>query len=91
MSECVSEDVEEVNEAVKDDEGAKLEEDPSKGEDRVAGDEVEGLKRDGEVGEGDEEVTRFLALEDVVEGPEGLDFFVCADAMREGEGRRQHV
>ena len=67
-----------------------MEEYPSKGEDG-AGDEVEELERDGEVGEKDEEVARFLAFEDVVEGPEGLGFFVCADAVREGEGRRRHV
>ena len=44
---CVHEDVEEVSEAAEDDEGAELEEDPSKGEDRGAGDKVEELERDG--------------------------------------------
>ncbi|KAJ8644283.1 hypothetical protein MRB53_006031 [Persea americana] len=79
---CVGEDVKDVSEAAENDEGAELEEDPSKGEDGGAGDKVEELKRDGEVGKGDEEVARFLALEDVVEGLEGLGFFVYADATR---------
>ncbi|KAJ8641726.1 hypothetical protein MRB53_018420 [Persea americana] len=45
---CLGEDVEEVSEAAEDDEGTELEEDPSKGEDGGAGDEVEKLERDGE-------------------------------------------
>ncbi|KAJ8635527.1 hypothetical protein MRB53_009794 [Persea americana] len=88
---CLGKDIEEVSEAVKDNEDVELEEDPSKWEDGGAGDEVEELERDGEVGEGDEEVTRFLALEDVVESPVSLGFFVCADAARVGEGQRRHV
>ncbi|KAJ8618812.1 hypothetical protein MRB53_014998 [Persea americana] len=87
---CIGEDVEEVSEAVEEDDGAKLEEDPSKGETRGARDEVEELERD-EISEEDEEVVRFLALEDVSEGPKGFGFFVCADIVREGEGRRRHV
>ncbi|KAJ8619915.1 hypothetical protein MRB53_028444 [Persea americana] len=82
---CACEDVDEVSEAAEDDESAELEEDPSKGEDGGVGDEVEELERDGEVGKEDE------ALDDVVEGSKGLSFFVCADAAREGEGRRRHV
>ncbi|KAJ8637641.1 hypothetical protein MRB53_011908 [Persea americana] len=80
------EDVEEVSETTEDDEGTELEEDPSKGEDGGVGAEVEELETDGEVGEGDKEVTPFLALEDVVKSLEGLSFFICADAAREGEG-----
>ncbi|KAJ8637444.1 hypothetical protein MRB53_011711 [Persea americana] len=88
---CVGEDVEEVSELAGDDEGAELEEDSSKGEDGGVGDEVEELERDGEVGEEDEEVAGFPPLENVVEGSEGLCFFVCADVVREGEGRIRHV
>ncbi|KAJ8617909.1 hypothetical protein MRB53_014095 [Persea americana] len=88
---CMSKDVEEVSEATEDNEGTELEEDPSKGEDRRARDEVEELERDGKVGEEDEKVALFLALEDSVEGPKGLGFFVCADTAREGEGRIQPV
>ena len=80
-----------MNKAIEDDEGAELEEDPLKREDEEAEDEVGELERDGVVGEGDEEVVQFLALEDVVEGLKGLSFFVCADAAKEGEGRRQHI
>ncbi|KAJ8621729.1 hypothetical protein MRB53_030258 [Persea americana] len=85
---CVGKVVEEVSVAAEDDKGAKLEGDPLKGEDGGVGEEVEELERDGEVGDEDEKVTRYLALEDVVKGPEGLSFFVYADATREGEGRR---
>ncbi|XXG54394.1 hypothetical protein AAC387_Pa03g2289 [Persea americana] len=83
---CIGKDVEEVGEAAKDDKGAKLEKDPSKGEDGGARDEVEELERDREVGEGDEKVARFLALEDVVQGQEGLGFFICC---RRSEGMRR--
>ncbi|XXG82337.1 hypothetical protein AAC387_Pa10g0310 [Persea americana] len=85
---CVGKVVEEVSVAAEDDEGAKLEGDPLKGEDGGAGEEVEELERDGEVGNEVDKVTRFLALEDVVTGPEDLSFFIYADATREGEGRR---
>ncbi|XXG59724.1 hypothetical protein AAC387_Pa04g1758 [Persea americana] len=44
---CVGEDVKRVSEAAEDDEGAESEEDPSRGEDGGAGDEVEELERDG--------------------------------------------
>ena len=64
----------------------KMEEDPSKEEHGGARDEVKELERDGEVSEGDQEVAPFLASEDIVEGPKGLIFFLCADAAREGEG-----
>ncbi|XXG41543.1 hypothetical protein AAC387_Pa01g1983 [Persea americana] len=85
----VCENVKEVSKTTDDDEGAELEEYPSKGEDGGAGNEVEELERDGEEGKEDEKVARFSALEDIVEGPEGLG--VCVDVAREGEGRRRHV
>ena len=50
---CAGEDIEEVSKATDDDEGAELWEDPLKGEDGGARDEVEELERDEEVGEGD--------------------------------------
>ena len=71
--------------------GVELEEDPSKWKDGWVGDEVEKLKRDGEGGEGDEEVAPFLALVNIIDSPEGLSFFVCADVARDGEGWRWHV
>ena len=52
----VGKDFEEVSEAAEDDEGAELEEDPSKREYGGPRDEVEELERDGEVGEEDAEV-----------------------------------
>lgn len=89
---CIGEDVGEVSEAAEDDEGAELKENPSKGEARGAGDEVEEHERDEEVGERNEEVAPFMALEGVVEGPvegpEGLSFFIYADAAKEGECQR---
>ncbi|KAJ8630825.1 hypothetical protein MRB53_024148 [Persea americana] len=85
---CIAENIEEVSEAAKDDEGAKLEEDPSKGEDGGAEDKVEELERDVEVGEEDEEVARFLVLEDAIEGLEDFGFFIWADAARKVESRR---
>ncbi|KAJ8618148.1 hypothetical protein MRB53_014334 [Persea americana] len=87
----VEEDIEEVSGAAEDGKGTELEEDPSKWEDGGVRDEVKELERDGEVGEGDEEVAPFLALEGVVKGLKGLSFFICAGTPREGEGQRQHV
>ncbi|KAJ8637441.1 hypothetical protein MRB53_011708 [Persea americana] len=81
LREVRDEDGEEVSEV------AELEDDSSKAEDEEVGDEVEELERDGEVCEEDEEVARFLPLEDVVEGLEGFRFFVYADVVREGEGK----
>ena len=43
---CVGEDVEEMSEAVEDDESPELKEDPSKWKNGGAGDEVEKVERD---------------------------------------------
>lgn len=83
----VGEDVDEVGEAAEDDECAELQDDPFEGEEVGAGGEVEQLKRDGEVGGGDEEVAHFLALQDVVRAPQAIVAVVVAAAAVAEIGR----
>ena len=67
-----------MGEAIENDEGAELDKDPMEEEDGDASGEVEELKRDGKVGHGDEEITDFLAVEDVLEAEQGEGIFVAA-------------
>ena len=74
-----------MGEATVNDEGAELDEDPMEGEDGDASGEVEELERDGKVGQGDEEITDLLAVEDVLEAEQGEGIFVAAATACEGE------
>ena len=74
-----------MGEATENDEGAELDEDPTEGEDGGAGSEVEELEGDGKVGQGDEEIADFLAVEDVLDAEQGEGIFVAVAAACEGE------
>lgn len=66
----IREHIQQVGQTTKDNESTKLQDDPFEGNNVGAGQEVQELKGDGEVGHSNQRVAYFLALENALHCPE---------------------